>query len=89
MKNKMKFSVSCLFANFNRHFTNTKFELSHIKDLKSHTYDDLCILLNNFNKKVKINDSIKIVTWESARSILVIKYNSEGIFIEKVLEKWK
>jgi hypothetical protein len=30
-----------------------------------------------------------IVTWESARTILVIKYNLDGVFIEKFEEKWK
>jgi hypothetical protein len=30
-----------------------------------------------------------IVTWESARIVLIIKYDLDGAFIEKLNEKWK
>ena len=78
-----------LFLYIYRHFTSKKFELDHIGELSSYTYDELCIQLNHFVKTVKFNDSAMIVTWESARTILVIKYNFDGAFIEKLNEKWK
>jgi len=78
-----------LFLYLYRHFTSKKFELDHIGELSSYTYDELCIQLSHFVKTVKFKDSTMIVTWESARTILVIKYNLDGAFIEKLNEKWK
>jgi hypothetical protein len=78
-----------LFLYLYRHFTSKKFELDHIGELSSYTYDELCIQLSHFVKTVKFKDSAMIVTWESARTILVIKYNLDGAFIEKLNEKWK
>jgi hypothetical protein len=72
-----------------RHFTSKKFELDHIGELSSHTYDELCIQLSHFEKTVKFKQSSMIVTWESARIILTIKYNLDGAFIQKLEEKWK
>ncbi len=66
-----------------------KFELDHIGELSSYTYDELCIHLTHFQKTLKFRESAMIVTWESARTILVIKYNLDGVFIEKFEEKWK
>jgi hypothetical protein len=40
--------------------------------------------LSHFVKTVKFKDSAMIVTWESARTILVIKYNLDGAFIQKL-----
>ena len=40
-------------------------------------------------KTVKFRESAMIVTWESARTILIIKYDLDGDFIEKLNEKWK
>ncbi len=78
-----------LFLYLYRHFTSKKFELDHIEELSSYTYDDLCIKLCNFNKRIKFKDSSMVVTWESARTILIVKYNYDGVFIEKIDEKWK
>jgi hypothetical protein len=81
--------MSNFFLCFYRHLFSKKFELDHIGELSSYTYDELCIQLSHFVKTVKFKDSAMIVTWESARTILVIKYNLDGVFIEKFEEKWK
>jgi len=78
-----------LFLYLYRHFTSKKFELDHIGELSSYTYDELCIHLSHFEKTVKFRESAMFVTWESARTVLIIKYDLDGAFIEKLNEKWK
>lgn len=70
-------------------FFKSAFETDHIVDFSKFSYDDLCIQLSNFDKVVKFEGNAMMVTWESANTILVIKYNYDGNFIEKVSEKWK
>jgi hypothetical protein len=70
-------------------FTEKKFELENLGDLSSYSYDDMCVELSNFNKKVKFKGNRMLVTWESAKTILVIKYDLDGRFIEKIEECWK
>jgi len=70
-------------------FSRSPFEIDHIGDFSKYSYDDLCILLYHFEKTVKFKGSAMIVTWESARTILIIKYDLDGAFIEKLNEKWK
>ena len=72
-----------------RFFTDKKFELEHLGELSLYTYDELCIELKNFDKRVKFQRNTMLVTWESIHTILVIKYNFDGDFIEKVQEKRK
>jgi hypothetical protein len=76
--------------NYIKHsFFKSTFEMDHIGDFSKYSYEELCILLSHFKKSVKFNDSAMIATWESERTILVIKYDSDGAFIEKLNEKWK
>jgi hypothetical protein len=70
-------------------FFRSPFELDHIGELSSYTYDELCIHLSHFEKTVKFKESAMIVTWESARTVLIIKYDLDGAFIDKLNEKWK
>ena len=81
--------MSNLIIDLYRFFTDKKFELDHLGELSLYSYDDLCVELQQFNKRVKFQGNTMIVTWESANTILVIKYNFDGEFIEKVQEKWK
>ncbi len=83
------FDMFNTFLKLNHYSSNEKFELAHIGDLSSHTYDELCFKLNYFEKTVKYYDSVMIVTWESARTILTIKYDLDKKFIKKVGEVWK
>ena len=78
-----------IFLYLYRYFSNKKFELDHIGELSSYTYDELCVYLDHFQKSIKFKQSVMIVTWESARTILIIKYDLDGKFIEKVNEEWK
>lgn len=90
LQNKLQVKVmSNLIIDLYRFFTDKKFELDHLGELSLYTYDDLCVELKKFNKRVKFQGNTMIVTWESANTILVIKYNFDGEFIEKVQEKWK
>jgi hypothetical protein len=71
------------------HFFNNKFELAHIGDLSSYSYDELSIKLSHFEKTVQYNHSFMIVTWESARTILKIEYDFDKQYIKRVSEVWK
>jgi hypothetical protein len=76
--------------NFIKHsFSRSSFEIDHIGDFSRYTHEELCIHLSHFEKTVKFNELAMIVTWESARTILIIKYDLKGAFIEKMNEKWK
>jgi hypothetical protein len=77
------------FLKLYHYFSNEKFELAQIGDLSSYTYDELSFQLNQFEKTVKYDDSVMIVTWQSARTILTIKYDLYKRFIKKVDEVWK
>jgi hypothetical protein len=88
--NKMSiFGMFNTFLKLYHYFSNEKFELAHIGDLSSYSYDELCIQLNYFKKTVKLDRSFMIVTWESARTILTIKYDLDKKFIKKVGDVWK
>lgn len=90
LQNKPRVKVMSNFIiDIYRFFTDKKFELDHLGELSLYTYDELCIELKNFDKRVKFQGNAMLVTWESIHTILVIKYNFDGEFIEKVLEKWK
>lgn len=78
-----------LFLNFYKYFIVKQFELAHLGELSTYTYDDLSVELRKFKKQVKFKGNAMIVAWESVNTILVIKYNYDGDFIEKVSEKWK
>jgi hypothetical protein len=67
---------------------NSKFELGHIGDLSLYTCNELSIHLKKFDKRVLFEGSNMIVTWESKRTILVIKYDLDQNFIKKLDEKW-
>ncbi len=77
------------FSKLFYYFSNEKFELAHIRDLSSYSYDELCVNLNYFKKTVKLDRSFMIVTWESERTILTIKYDLDKKFVKKVSEVWK
>ena len=81
--------MSNFFLYLYRYFSSKKFELDHLGELSSYSYDELCVHLSYFAKTVKFRESAMIVTWESARTILIIKYDLDGDFIEKLNEKWK
>lgn len=88
--NKMSiFDMFNPFLKLYYYFSNEKFELAHIGDLSSYTYDDLCINLNYFEKTVKLDCSFFIVTWERARTILIVKYDLNNKFLQKIDEVWK
>lgn len=90
LQNKLQIKVMPNFIiDIYRFFTNKKFELDHLGELSMYTYDDLCVELKKFNKRVKFQGNTMIVTWESARTVLIIKYDLDGAFIDKLNEKWK
>ena len=90
LQNKHLFgSMSLFIIDLYRFFTDKKYELAHLGELSLYSYDELSIELKNFDKRVKFQNNSMVVTWESASTVLVIKYNFDGDFIEKVQEKWK
>jgi hypothetical protein len=73
-------------------FTNSEFELGNINDLSFYSFNDLCILIKNLNKGfiiTKHNESSNtfLAEFKSKKTILIIRYSSDGIFLKKVNEE--
>ena len=74
-------------------FTITKskndFELANLKDFSSYSFDELLMLLKDFDFIITIENDIKSVKFESEFSYIEIKYTNSGNFIEIVDQYWK
>lgn len=66
-----------------------KFELEDIKDYSIYTLNELNLKLKQFKCIVNVIEGKIIANFESKYTILILKYNKEGVYLSKIHEKWK
>lgn len=74
---------------FKRPKSKFDFEIANLKDVSSYSFDELSVLLKDFNFTMTIENDLMFVKYESEFSYLEIQYTQSGKFIKIVDQYWK